>query len=98
MSERPPTLPSYPGLSMVTRRRAIQTLAGGAAAITARGAARRTGDKPNLLFLWTDQQRADTMAAYSNTAFRMPVLNRLAAESVVFDRCYDTQPVCTPAR
>ncbi len=82
----------------MTRRRALQSLAGGAAAAGARGAARRAGDKPNLLFLWTDQQRADTMAAYGNTAFRMPALNRLAAESIVFDRCYDTQPVCTPAR
>lgn len=61
-------------------------------------ASRRAGDKPNLLFLWTDQQRADTMAAYGNTAFRMPALNRLAGSSVVFDRCYVTQPVCTPSR
>ncbi len=83
---------------MITRRTAFQFLLGGAAAGFARGATRRPGDKPNLLFLWTDQQRADTMAAYGNVAFRMPVLNRLAADSIVFDRCYDTQPVCTPAR
>ena len=59
---------------------------------------RKAGDKPNLLFLWTDQQRADTMAAYGNTTFRVPVMNRLASESVVFDRAYVTQPVCTPSR
>ena len=23
--------------------------------------------KPNLLFIWTDEQRADTMAVYGNT-------------------------------
>jgi arylsulfatase A-like enzyme len=63
-----------------------------------RGSRRPAGDKPNLLFLWTDEQRADTLAAYGNDRFRMPALNRLAANSVVFDRCYDTQPVCTPAR
>lgn len=61
-------------------------------------AARTAGDKPNLLFLWTDEQRADTLAAYGNKRFRVPVLNRLAAESVVFGRCYVTQPVCTPSR
>ena len=60
--------------------------------------ARRPGDKPNLLFLWTDEQRADTMAAYGNTRFRVPAMNRLASQSVVFDRAYVTQPVCTPSR
>jgi len=59
---------------------------------------RKPGDKPNLLVLWTDQQRADTMAAYGNPRYRVSALNRLAAESVVFERCYVTQPVCTPSR
>ena len=79
---------------LMTRRSAIQTLA--APAILR--AARHPGDKPNLLFLWTDQQRADTMAAYGNRTYKVPVLNRLAAESVVFERAYVTQPVCTPSR
>jgi arylsulfatase A-like enzyme len=39
------------------------------------------------LFLWTDEQRADTLSVYGNHRFRMPTLNRLASESVVFDRC-----------
>lgn len=52
----------------------------------------------NLLFIMTDQQRPDTMAAYGNTQIRTPNLNRLAAESTVFQRCYVTQPVCTPSR
>jgi arylsulfatase A-like enzyme len=80
---------------MITRRAALQTLAGAPAVL--RGA-RRPGDKPNLLFLWTDQQRADTMAVYGNTGFRVPAMNRLASQSVVFDRAYVTQPVCTPSR
>ncbi len=80
---------------MITRRTAIQALAGAPAILRA---ARRAGDKPNLLFLWTDQQRADTMAAYGNSRFRVPAMNRLASQSVVFDRSYVTQPVCTPSR
>lgn len=54
--------------------------------------------KPNLLFIWTDEQRADTMAAYGNTKIHAPNLNRLASESVVFEKAYVTQPVCTPNR
>src|ERR1044072_6777569 len=83
---------------MMTRRTALGALAGSGAAPGILRARRTPGDKPNLLFLWTDQQRADTMAAYGNTRYRGPVGNKLAADSVVFARCYDAQPVCTPAR
>ena len=54
--------------------------------------------KPNLLFLFTDEQRADSMAAYGNTKIDTPHLNRLAEESIVFPKCYVSQPVCTPSR
>ncbi|MFC1735659.1 sulfatase-like hydrolase/transferase [Candidatus Hydrogenedentota bacterium] len=54
--------------------------------------------KPNLLFIFTDEQRADTLAAYGNTQIHMPNLNKLAAESTVFERTYVTQAVCTPSR
>ncbi|MFO7871191.1 MAG: sulfatase-like hydrolase/transferase [Kiritimatiellia bacterium] len=54
--------------------------------------------KPNLLFLYTDEQAFNTMAAYGNSRIDMPNLNRLARESVVFDEAYVTQPVCTPSR
>jgi arylsulfatase len=53
---------------------------------------------PNLLFIFTDEQRYDTMAAYGNEKIQMPNLNRLASQSIVFDRAYVTQPVCTPSR
>lgn len=52
----------------------------------------------NLVFLFTDEQRADTMAAYGNHRIETPNLNRLAGESLVFEKCYVTQPVCTPSR
>lgn len=52
----------------------------------------------NLLFLFTDEQRADTMAAYGNAKISTPNLDRLARESVVMEKCYVTQPVCTPSR
>ena len=54
--------------------------------------------KPNLLFLWTDEQRPDTMAAYGNRVIHTPTLNRLAPDCVVFRNAYVSQPVCTPSR
>jgi arylsulfatase len=53
---------------------------------------------PNLLFIFTDEQRYDTMAAYGNHRIETPNLDRLASESVVFERAYVTQSVCTPSR
>jgi len=79
----------------MTRRQLFQSMTAAPAVLRA---ARPAGDKPNLLFLWTDQQRADTLACYGNTRFRVPSLNRLARECVVFDRACVTQPVCTPSR
>jgi len=52
----------------------------------------------NLLFIFTDEQRADTLAAYGNTNIQTPNLNRLAQQSTVFERAYCTQPVCTASR
>ncbi len=54
--------------------------------------------RPNLLFLFTDEQRADTLACYGNTTIQMPNLNRLADNACVFEDAYVGQPVCTPSR
>jgi arylsulfatase A-like enzyme len=55
-------------------------------------------DRFNLLYIFTDQQRADTMAAYGNNWINTPNLDRLASESFVFENCYVSSPICTPSR
>ena len=55
-------------------------------------------NRPNFLFLFTDQQRFDTIHALGNDQIQTPNLDALAASSVVFDRCYTPAPVCVPAR
>ncbi|TVR16574.1 MAG: DUF229 domain-containing protein [Planctomycetota bacterium] len=52
----------------------------------------------NVLLLWTDQQRFDSLACYGNDWLQMPHLNALAEHSTVFERAYCTSPVCTPSR
>src|SRR5438034_6142168 len=54
--------------------------------------------KPNLILFLPDQQRADTLACYGGVKVHAPSLNKLASESVVFERTYVTHPVCTPSR
>lgn len=53
---------------------------------------------PNLLLIWTDQQRTDTMRCYGNEFVNSPNFDRLADKSFVFRNPYCAQPVCTPSR
>lgn len=54
--------------------------------------------QPHILFLFTDQQRRDTIHALGNERICTPALDEIARESVVFDQCYTPAPVCVPAR
>jgi arylsulfatase A-like enzyme len=54
--------------------------------------------KMNILFILTDQQRADTIRCYGNEKVQTPALDALAADAMRFTSCYVTQPVCTPCR
>ncbi|MBM3264980.1 MAG: sulfatase-like hydrolase/transferase [candidate division Zixibacteria bacterium] len=53
---------------------------------------------PNLLYIFTDQQRVDTMRCYGNHLIETPTLNSMAEESFVFEHAYVSQPVCSPSR
>ncbi len=54
--------------------------------------------RPNILMLVTDQQRADTIAALGNPVIKTPALDRLARTGTSFRRAYTPCPVCAPAR
>ncbi len=55
-------------------------------------------DRPNILYIFTDQQSADLMSCAGNGDLSTPAMDRLAASGVRFDRAYCTYPLCTPAR
>jgi arylsulfatase A-like enzyme len=52
----------------------------------------------NILFLMTDQHRADTLGVYGNRLAATPVLDELANTGTRFDRWYTPTAICTPAR
>ena len=54
--------------------------------------------RPNILLIYTDQQRWDAVGANGNPEIRTPHLDRLAAEGVNFDHCFVQNPVCMPSR
>ena len=70
---------------------------GSAAGLPMPAAATRP-DRPNILFLMTDQQRGDCLGADGHPAVRTPNLDRIAAEGARFRSAYSSTPSCTPAR
>jgi arylsulfatase A-like enzyme len=54
--------------------------------------------QPNILFVFSDQQRWDTCGCYGQRLPLTPHLDRLAAEGVRFENAFTCQPVCGPAR
>ena len=54
--------------------------------------------RPNILFLMSDQHRADVTGYEGNSVVRTPVLDQLARTGVVFRNAYTPSPICVPAR
>ncbi len=55
-------------------------------------------DRPNILWICTDQQRYDTIAALGNRYVSTPNIDRLVQTGVAFDFAYCQSPICTPSR
>ncbi|MFN7736419.1 MAG: sulfatase-like hydrolase/transferase [Pirellula sp.] len=54
-------------------------------------------ERPNVLFIAVDDLRPE-LGCYGNPIVKTPNLDRLATRSVVFDRAYCQQAVCSPSR
>ncbi len=56
-------------------------------------------DRPNVLFIMTDQQFSDAMSCRMGPQYlRTPAMDSLAAQGMVFTRAYSPNPLCMPAR
>lgn len=55
-------------------------------------------ERPNILWICTDQQRYDTVACLGNPAIRTPNLDRLCKEGTAFTNAYCQSTVCSPSR
>ena len=61
-----------------------------------------TASRPNVLFIFTDDQRADTIAALGNPVIKTPSLDRLCQQGLAFNRAYMqgafNAATCVPSR
>lgn len=55
-------------------------------------------ERPNIIFLMADDQRADAFGFTGNTNVITPNLDELATNGVVFDNAYHVAPICQPSR
>lgn len=55
-------------------------------------------EKPNILFLMTDQHMAEALSCAGNRYVKTPNLDRLAARGVRFTKSYVAHPLCVPSR
>ena len=55
-------------------------------------------DRPNILFVFSDQQRYSALGANGNPVVRTPVLDAMAAAGMSCDNCISNHPLCSPYR
>lgn len=55
-------------------------------------------ERPNILWICTDQQRWDTLHALGNPYIHTPNLDRLVGEGIAFSHAFCQSPICTPSR
>lgn len=55
-------------------------------------------NRPNILYIMTDQQRFDDLGLYRRTPVCTPNLDGLARSGMRFDRAYSCCALCSPAR
>jgi arylsulfatase A-like enzyme len=69
------------------------------AAIGLGGVARAAdADRPNIVFIFTDDHCTQALSAYDPSRMSTPNMDRIAREGMRFNRCYVTNSICGPSR
>lgn len=55
-------------------------------------------ERPNIVVMMCDDQRADSMSCAGNTVIKTPNMDRLAAEGMYFKNMFVTNALCAPSR
>ncbi len=58
----------------------------------------RIPQRPNIVFLYTDDQAQWALGAYGNRDIKTPHLDRLARRGAIFRNAFTVTPVCSPSR
>lgn len=64
----------------------------------ARAASSHSADRPNILWVVTEDSSYTFIGAYGDPLARTPNFDRLAKDGILFERAYSTSAVCAPTR
>ena len=54
--------------------------------------------KPNIIFLFTDDQNIASVGCYGNPEVKTPNMDQLGRDGVIFDKHYNTTSICMASR
>jgi len=74
------------------------TMAAGAVGVRQVAGDEPAGRRPNIVFLFADDQSTYSVGCYGNADVQTPQLDRLARDGMVFDRHYNTTAICMASR
>jgi arylsulfatase A-like enzyme len=55
-------------------------------------------ERPNILFIFTDDHASHSISAYGSRINKTPNLDRIANEGMLFENCFCTNSICGPSR
>ena len=58
----------------------------------------RAAERPNILFIMTDDHAAHAISAYGSRVNQTPQMDRLAREGMRFEHAFAVNSICTPSR
>ncbi len=79
-------------------RRSFLKSAGAAGALSAMPTTAESHQPRQVIIILGESVRRDMLHCYRETGLKTPNLDRLAADGMRFERAYNCQPVCAPAR
>lgn len=89
-------------LDGVTRRQFLAAASMGLAALSAgrmaSAAGPPRGNKPNVIYFYSDTHRWGAMSFTQESAVKTPTMEQMLSNGVSMDRCYVNLPICTPYR
>ncbi len=89
---------------MITRRQALTLLLTSAGTVLVRRRAEGQSTRPipsnalNILFVMTDDQRADALSIAGNAILRTPNIDRIGLDGIRFTEFFVTNSLCAPSR
>ena len=89
---------SKPETHIPTRRGFLKAVGLGVVDLVSRRGLGAEPERPNFIFIFTDDQRYDAMGCAGNKLISTPNIDSLAARGVRFDRAFVTLSICSPSR